>query len=214
MLAEEEESKLVYAGLWDKTIQKIDLKEKAIVSSWQALSDAVKAICITEDYIFVAGSDPVIRAWDHEGKKSKDYVGHQGWVYALKVHDNMLFSGGDDRSVKVWDIESCVMLDELLGHENGVTTLEFANGELFSGSYDHSIICWDIEEIKQQIEEREMMKAAEKESRVYEDKMKGVKKGKKGAKGSKGGAKAKAGKEKEKEKGKGKAKGKGKKGKK
>ena len=178
----------MYAGLWDKTLQVIDMKEKKVLQSFQALNDSVKTVVVSPKWIFAGGADPVIRAWDHPAKKTKEYIGHQGWVYALKIHENLLFSGGDDKTIKVWDLDSAELLDELAGHENGVTMLEIANGELFSGSYDHTIICWDIEEIKQQIEERKEMKEEEKLSKAMEVRM-----SKKGPRVKKGSAAAKKG---------------------
>lgn len=182
----------MYAGLLDKSIKHISLKDKTILNSWESLAESVRAICITEKYIFLGGSDPAIKAYDKKTMKAKEYRGHQGWVFALKVWGNILFSASDDKLIKVWDIESTKLLDELIGHENGVTSLEFANGELFSGSYDRSIICWDIEEIKQQIEDRDIMKEEEKLSILLEEKMKLVKKGAKKGKG-KGKGKEKTG---------------------
>jgi WD40 repeat protein len=45
----------------------------------------------------------------------------------LEVYENKLFSGGDDKTIKIWDIETTKLLEELNGHENGVTCLAFAN---------------------------------------------------------------------------------------
>ena len=120
------------------------------------------------------------------------YQGHEGWVYCLDVFEGRLYSGGDDRTVKIWDIETTQMLEELNAHENGVTCLAFANNELFSGSYDHYIICWDMKDIKQRIDERALMREEDIRSRKIEvfnriieakrgkkKKGKGAKKGKK-----------------------------------
>ena len=76
----------------------------------------------------------------------------------MEVFGDKLFSGGDDKTIKIWDIESTKMLEELNAHENGVTCLAFANSELFSGSFDHYIICWDMNEIEDRIKERELMR--------------------------------------------------------
>eukprot|EP00826_Nyctotherus_ovalis_P053675 TRINITY_DN7000_c0_g1_i2.p1 TRINITY_DN7000_c0_g1~~TRINITY_DN7000_c0_g1_i2.p1 ORF type:complete len:206 (-),score=50.23 TRINITY_DN7000_c0_g1_i2:128-745(-) len=159
---------MAYVGLWNKTVHVIDTVERKISQSLIALTDSIKTLVVTPKWIFVAGADPVIRAWDHKLKKVKEYVGHKGWVYALKVHEDILFSGGDDKTVRVWDIESAALLDTLTAHDNGVTALEIAYNELFSGSYDHTIICWDIEEIRQQIEERKAMEEEEEVSKSME----------------------------------------------
>lgn len=106
---------------------------------------------VTESFIFVSGCDSIIRGFNVENGEQKEYSGHSGWVYCLAVHGKHLFSGGDDKSIKVWDIESCKMVDELNAHENGVTCLTFANGDLYTGSYDHYIFTWDLVEIEKRI---------------------------------------------------------------
>jgi len=116
----------------------------------------------------------------------------------LEVYEGKLFSGGDDKTIKIWDIESTKMLEELNGHENGVTCLAFANQELFSGSFDHYIICWDMKDIESRIHERDLMRQEDILSRKIEvfwriiDAKRGKKKKKKGKGG--GGAKKKKGK--------------------
>jgi WD40 repeat protein len=106
----------------------------------------------------------------------------------LEVYEGKLFSGGDDKTIKIWDIETTKQLEELNGHENGVTCLAFANQELFSGSFDHYIICWDMLEIETRINERELMRAEDILSRKIEVfwRIIEAKKGKKKKKGGKG----------------------------
>ena len=55
----------------------------------------------------MAGCDPIIRAFEIETGKCKMYQGHKGWVYCMEIHDERLFSGGDDRSIIIWNIENC-----------------------------------------------------------------------------------------------------------
>jgi len=109
----------------------------------------------------------------------------------LEVFEGRLFSGGDDRTIKLWDIESTQMLEELNAHENGVTCLAFANHELFSGSYDHYIICWDMKEIDTRIHERALMRNEDILSRKIEVfwRIIEAKRGKKKKKGGKNGKK-------------------------
>jgi WD40 repeat protein len=114
----------------------------------------------------------------------------------LEVYEGKLFSGGDDKTIKIWNIETTKMLEELNGHENGVTCLAFANQELFSGSFDHYIICWDMQEIESRIFERELMRQEDIRSRKLEVfwRIIDAKKGKKKKKGKGGGGKKKKGK--------------------
>jgi len=174
---------IMYASSWDKMIRTVDLEANKVTSSFVASKEAIKVMLVTQKYIFVGGCDPVIRGWNLETNECKLYQGHVGWVYCIKEYKNFLFSGGDDRTIKIWDVESCKLLEELYGHDNGVTSLEFANNELFSGSYDHYIICWDLYDLEKRINERELMRFEDILSRkieVYERALGAKKKTKKG----------------------------------
>ena len=47
----------------------------------------------------------------------------------MEVFENKLFSGGDDKTIKIWDIETTKMLEELNGHENIVRLLNIIKAE-------------------------------------------------------------------------------------
>lgn len=63
-----------------------------------------------------------------------ELIGHQLWVKALGVHPNgrFIFSGGDDKTIKIWDLESLNIggkvrcIRTLLGHDGFVNDLQFA----------------------------------------------------------------------------------------
>ena len=109
----------------------------------------------------------------------------------MTTYNNYLLSGGDDKTIKVWDIKTGKCVEELGGHENGVTCLAFANNELFSGSFDHYIICWDVVELEKRIYERDLMRKEDILSRKIEVYWRTIeaRKGKKKKKGGKKGAK-------------------------
>ena len=86
------------------------------------------------------------------------YTGHKGWVLCLETFDHLLFSGGDDHKIIVWNIETTRILEVIEGHENGVSSLCFANGDLYSASYDHFIIVWDLEQLFHRLGENEEMR--------------------------------------------------------
>ena len=137
------------------------------------------------------------------------YQGHKGWIYTInviatghKTKDDMdelrMYSGGDDRSIIIWDVMSGKMLEQLNGHENGVTSIAFGYGDLYTGSFDHHIIQWNLKELNERIEEKKANFDADVESRRYEvywrlmdAKGKKKKKGKGGAKKAAGGTKKK-----------------------
>ena len=135
---------MMFTASWDKMVRCIDLEENKVQKSFIASKEAIKMLEISGDMLFVAGCDPVIRSFSLSTGNMRLYSGHKGWVYTMKVNGERLFSGGDDRSIIIWNIESGRMLEQLFGHENGVTSIDFANGDLYTGSFDHYIICWDL----------------------------------------------------------------------
>jgi WD40 repeat protein len=179
---------VMYTASWDKMVRVVDMQASKVTKSFLAAKEAIKVMIVHENTIFVAGCDPVIRSFNLETGDSNNYEGHEGWVYWLAVYDGYLFSGGDDKTIKIWDIVTAQCVEELKGHENGVTCLAFANNELFSGSFDYYIIWWDLHDIQCRIRERAQMRLEDIASRkieVYNRTLASRKKPKKGKKGKK-----------------------------
>jgi WD40 repeat protein len=76
----------------------------------------------------------VIRAWNIETAETRVFMGHKGWVLCLVINNGRLFSASDDRTIRVWDIQTARCLEEFLGHDDGIGCLAFADGMLYSGS--------------------------------------------------------------------------------
>lgn len=159
---------IMYTASWDKMVRVVDLEANKVTKSFLAAKEAIKVMIVHNNTIFVAGWDPVIRCFNLETGGSQNFEGHEGWVYCLAVHNGYLFSGGDDKTIKIWDIDTTQCVEELHGHENGVTWLAFANNELFSGSFDYYIIWWDLHDIQKRIIERAQMRAEDIASRKIE----------------------------------------------
>lgn len=88
------------------------------------------------------------------------FEGHKGWVNAIafyckhpnpedsdQVNDEpkwYMFSGGDDKGLNMWDLETQKVMETLTGHENTITHITFSGGEVLSSSLDHMILVWDL----------------------------------------------------------------------
>jgi len=74
--------------------------------------------------------------------------GHAEWVSSVCVSPDgtRLFSGGDDKTIKVWDVATGACVQTLQGHADAVDSVcVSADGEwLFSGSVDNTIKAWHV----------------------------------------------------------------------
>jgi WD40 repeat protein len=93
---------MMYTVSWDKMVRVVDLDANKVTKSFVAAKEAIKALHVTNEYIFVAGCDPTIRGFNIETGECIEYTGHQGWVYCLTTYNEYLLSGGDDKTIKVW----------------------------------------------------------------------------------------------------------------
>ena len=56
----------MFTASWDKMIRVIDLGKNLIVKSFVASKETIKEMLITDEYIIVAGCEPIIRAYNLE----------------------------------------------------------------------------------------------------------------------------------------------------
>ncbi|XP_077979630.1 E3 ubiquitin-protein ligase TRAF7-like isoform X2 [Glandiceps talaboti] len=77
------------------------------------------------------------------------FVGHQGPVWCLCVHGDLLFSGSSDKSIKVWDTCTTYTCQKTMeGHTGIVLSLCVYGNKLYSGSADNTIKVWDIDSLQ------------------------------------------------------------------
>jgi len=163
-----EDWNFMFTANWDKMVRVIDLDKSQVVKSFVASKETIKEMIVTDDTIVVAGCEPIIRAYDFTSGKSKQFMGHRGWVYCLLLHKNYLFSGGDDNMIRVWNIETSEQLETLSAHRNGVTSLVMCYNMLVTASFDHYVVTWDFEAMEKRIEEKNFMRQEDILSRKIE----------------------------------------------
>ena len=126
----------------DKCVKTTALeKHAAWISSLIELKDA--------NYLAASAWDSTIKILDTSQDKIKcikTFLGHTDCVNAIALlNDNTLASASDDKTIKVWDIDSNKCKTTLSGHDDGVYTLIIVDGKIISGSRDKTVKIWDPE---------------------------------------------------------------------
>jgi diphthine methyl ester acylhydrolase len=89
----------------------------------------------------------IINQW-----KAHDF---EAWTVAFNTfNDSIIFSGGDDSSLKVWDMRENYVQIKYLKRNAGVTSLYQSNENcLLVGSYDENLCSYDIRKLKNSVAE-------------------------------------------------------------
>ena len=70
--------------------------------------------------------------------------GHIGVVVCLVVHNNILYSGSNDHTIRAWNLDTNECITALQGHADWVECLVVHNNVLYSGSGDNTICAWKL----------------------------------------------------------------------
>lgn len=103
--------------------------------------------------IVSCSADGSIRLWNTLGeeKYSLGNNAHKGWVNSVRfspvVTNPLIISGGEDGSVKVWDLQTMTLSYDFLGHTGPVLSVVISpDGSLCAtGGLDGTARLWDLE---------------------------------------------------------------------
>ena len=96
-----------------------------------------------------SNSDNIIILNAVTGSQTAILSGHTNWVGSLTFSSDgtSLVSGGDDRTVKLWDLQTGGVVKTFTGHTNRVLSVSISADctRIASGSSDNTIHLWDIQ---------------------------------------------------------------------
>lgn len=135
----------------DQTVRYWDLTADQAIHTFEGHTDYVRCIRVnagSSDVVGTAGYDHFIKLWDVRMRECISTFDHGHPVESLIFYPSgtSLASAGAN-TIKLWDIMSGKVFQELTNHQKTITTLRL-NGtasRLFSGSLDQHVKIYDLE---------------------------------------------------------------------
>lgn len=115
-------------------------------SSFSGHESAVLAALCDGNDVYTVGGDATIRKWDFDMKLQKKISkDHTHWIQVVKILGNMVFTGGMDSQVCVYD-RDLNLLCTITGHSKGITGIDEIEGMIVTSSRDKTVRFWKREE--------------------------------------------------------------------
>jgi WD40 repeat protein len=157
-LAVNQKEKLMYSVSWDKTLKIWDLSSGyRCLESFNGHDDAINAVVVSDNgAVYTASADGCIKVWKMDDQVKRymlvSTVGKQKpAVNALALNGNgtVLFSGGSDGTICLWEEKEnendVVLMETLRGHSGAILCLVNVDDLFMSGSADLTVRIWQRE---------------------------------------------------------------------
>jgi F-box and WD-40 domain protein MET30 len=110
------------SGAMDKTIRIWNWKTGQCVRVLPGSRGDVLSVNFNNQYLCSGGKDHMVRVWNFEDKINYVLRGHSDFVNSVRLDgtSRTLFSGADDGTVKLWDLNNGSLLKTFRGHVGGV----------------------------------------------------------------------------------------------
>ena len=115
----------------------------------------VDSLLLSGGFLFVGlqkAEEGIIKVWNTSSGQHHQLPGHRGQILCMQVAAGMLFSGGQDRSVRVWNFNAqagifmsqAIITKEEGGHDSPVHSFQSSGSFLFSSDRLGLIKAWDL----------------------------------------------------------------------
>lgn len=170
---------MMMAACWNGTLSLINLKQPSCEVSTQASAVGLRTLCIADSELHGLGEDQQVFAGTEDGWVSawhlqaygrmvevSSWKAHKGQITAVRTSRSWLLTASEDRSLRIWEAESGLLLQDFRGHAGGLLALSVShrNRLVWSGSRDWTIRSWDLAEVERRVWEGEQMARCDAQS--------------------------------------------------
>lgn len=118
-------------------------------SKW-VINNKIPTNCIAlkgRSYVLCADESAIVKLYDINGNKLKEYKGHKDVVNAVACNGRYVVTGSSDKTAIVWDAFSGKQKSTLVGHKWKINSVDISSDGKYviTGSSDGTTKIWDIE---------------------------------------------------------------------
>lgn len=136
------------AGGRDGVVRIFDAASGRMVAHADAHRRRIRALTFTCDgtQLISAGEDRQVCVWPWQSEGTAFRLPISAKVLSLALCGNGLIAAGcSDNSIRIWNLDTRLLVTSLTEHTGSVAALAFQNGVLVSGGYDTVIRFWEID---------------------------------------------------------------------
>ena len=145
----------LFTGSHDGTVRVWSCTSGECVST-VPVGGEVDSMLIEGGFLFAGVKIPtgqgIVKAWNMATNQEMSLEGHTGRVQCLAAAQGMLFSGGQDQTIRVWKPNpatgafecAAALRAEQNGHTSSISSLSVSNHIMFSGDAQGGIKVWDL----------------------------------------------------------------------
>ncbi len=111
----------IYCGLSDGSLRIFNLKNMNMVMSCKEHNSAITALKIEDNKIYTVSKDRTIKIWDLESLNILESFTVNSVIWTVFKEYEYLFLGGDDKYLKVLDIENKKISQNILSHNDWIS---------------------------------------------------------------------------------------------
>ncbi|KNC84022.1 hypothetical protein SARC_03756 [Sphaeroforma arctica JP610] len=137
------DKKKVIAGCVDGGIRILCLCTGACVRKIDAHRGQVNTLQFDDLNLVSGGSDSIVQVWSFVTGRCTQLKGHTDAVTCVRLHSGKVLSGSEDRTLKLWDLQTMICQTTFTGHKDTITCAQLSHNIVVSGSLDNTIKIWD-----------------------------------------------------------------------